>query len=134
MTKIKVDLTSTIIQDDNSENFHQQAPGELTIQQGIIRVSYLEDEQIPVKMLIKGKEMIIRRGVDHSNYSQMRFVLGEKSACRYVVSGRQMDLTSVTNLFSARLDQSGKGKVRLEYDLFNGLYLVGNYAVTLIFA
>lgn len=133
MTKIHIDLTSTITQEKDSETFHKEADGNFQKNGEIIRVSYLEDGTIPVKMLLKDNELIIKRGVDRQNYSFMRFVIGEKEACRYLVSGRQMDLTSVTNLLEFNEENDGSQKLHVEYDLFSGLYLIGNYTVTLIF-
>lgn len=133
MTKIKVDLTSIITQNKETETFHQHACGEFKEGADVIRVSYRENQTIPVNLLLKENELILRRGVDHANYSLLRFVPGEKAPCRYLVSGRQMDLTSVTNYLAYSDLPDGSSKLRLEYDLFSGLYLVGNYAVTLIF-
>ena len=132
-TKINIDLTNTITQEKDSETFHKNIDGEIKKDDKTIRVSYLEDGTIPVKMLLKDNELILRRGVDHQNYSLMRFVPGEKQACRYVVSDRQMDLTSVTNLLEYEPQNDGSEKLHIEYDLFSGLYLIGNYTVTLIF-
>lgn len=132
MTKIKVKMTSTIVQEDNSETFVKAAPGEITTTDEAIRINYLEDNAIPVKMLLKKDELILKRGVDGQNYSLLRFIPGEKCPGRYVVTGRQMDLTSVTKLL--KVERTGQaGKVQLEYELFNGLYLVGDYTVELIF-
>ena len=39
-------------------------------------------------------------------------------------------MTSVTNLLEYQSQDDGSRKLRVEYDLFNGLYLIGNYAVT----
>ena len=111
VTDITINLTSKITQDNDTETFTRTAPGKMT-----------ED----------GDKLLIRRGVDHNNYSFMKFVPGEKESCRYVVEGRQMDMVSVTNLLEYTEDE-GSHKLRVEYDLFNGLYLIGNYAVTLIF-
>ena len=105
----------------------------MTEEHGITRISYDEDEAISVKMLRKEDELIIRRGADKNNYSFMKFVPGEKESCRYVVEGRQMDMVSVTNLLEYVTQEDGSRKLRVEYDLFNGLYLIGNYTVTLIF-
>ncbi|GAA3633034.1 DUF1934 domain-containing protein [Lactobacillus hamsteri] len=133
MTKINIDLTSKITQEDETETFNRKAVGEIKFDDEITRISYLENGEIPVKMLLKDNELIIRRGVDSNNYSLMRFVPGEKQACRYVAVGRQMDLTSVTNLLEYEDQKDGSQKLHVEYDLFSGLYLVGNYTVTLIF-
>lgn len=133
MSKVKVDLTSTITQKKETETFKKSADGELKTIGDITRLSYLEDGVIPVKMLLKENELLIKRGVDENNYSFMRFVPGEKEACRYVVEGRQMDLTSAANLLEFETQEDGSQKLRIEYDLFSGLYLIGNYTVTLIF-
>lgn len=132
MTKITIDLTSTIRQEQDTETFHKIASGSLEKDEGVMRIQYLEDDAIPVKMLLREKELIIRRGVDQGDYSLMKFNPGEKGKCKYVVSGRQMDLISVTNLLKVE-ENSDSIKVQVEYDLFSGLYLVGNYTVTLIF-
>lgn len=133
MATTQIKFTSTITQDTEEETFAKEMPGEIKEDSGIIRISYLEDGEIPVKMLFKDKELIMRRGVDKLNYSFMRFVPGEKEDCRYLVEGRQMDLSSVTNLLSFSTEKDGKRKLHVEYDLFSGLYLIGNYTVTLIF-
>ena len=125
LTAITIDLTSRITQDDETETFSRH--GDVT------RISYAEEGDIPVKMLLKENELLIRRGVDSNNYSLMKFIPGEKGNCRYVVEGRRMDMTSVTNLLEYQSQDDGSRKLRVEYDLFNGLYLIGNYAVTLIF-
>ncbi len=133
MEKVEIHLTSKITQEDETATFKKTMPGEFNEKDGIMRLSYLEDGQIPIKIMIKNNEMIMRRGVDSRNHSLMRFTPGEKEDCHYLVEGRQMDLTSVTNLL--KVTKNGdEHKVSVEYDLFSGLYLIGNYAVTLIFA
>ena len=62
MTKINIDLTSTITQEKDSETFHKNIDGEIKKDDKTIRVSYLEDGTIPVKMLLKDNELILRRG------------------------------------------------------------------------
>ncbi|MDF7639514.1 DUF1934 domain-containing protein [Lactobacillus sp. ESL0791] len=133
MSKIKIDFTSIIKQEEETETFNKQAAGEMVVTNGVRRISYLEDGTIPVKMLLKDNELIIRRGVNQNNYSLLKFVPGEKEACRYLMEGRQMDLVSSTNLLEFLAKQDGSQELRIEYDLFSGLYLIGNYAVTLIF-
>lgn len=133
MTKVKVAFTSTIKQEKESETFRKSCLGNLVESNGITRVSYLEDGQIAVKILIKKNDVIIRRDVSAKEYSQLHFTVGEQKECRYVAQGYQMDLKSTTKLikFFAKID--GSKELHIEYDLFSGLYLVGNYAVTLIF-
>ena len=131
MTKLNIDLTSKITQENESETFHKEMPGQIKRDGEIIRVSYLEDGEIPVKMLLKDDELIIKRG-SGNNYSFMRFNVDEKEECRYVVEGRQMDLTSVTKLLEFEENETSS-KLHVEYDLYSGLYLIGNYTVTLIF-
>ena len=133
VTAITINLTSKITQDNDTGTFTRNAPGTMTEKDGVTRIAYAEEGEIPVKMLLKDDELLIRRGVDQNNYSFMKFVPGEKESCRYVVEGRQMDMVSVTNLLEYEPQEDGSNKLRVEYDLFNGLYLIGNYAVTLIF-
>lgn len=133
VAETQIYLNSKITQDKDTETFIKEATGQVNETNDAIRLSYAEDETIPVKVLIKADRVIIRRGVDNNNFSLMKFTPGEKEECHYVVEGRRMDMTSVTNLLELQEQDNGSRKLRLEYDLFNGLYLIGNYAVTLIF-
>lgn len=137
MTTINIDLTSTIKQENDQETIHQDLKGEISSDNGVVRIAYEEEipnttETLSVKMLLKQDELTIRRGSDRNNHSLMHFKIGEKMPCRYLVEGRQMDLDSVTNILNFEKNEDS-GKLHVEYDLFSGLYLVGNYAVTLIF-
>ena len=122
MKKVEIHLTSKITQEDETATFEKTMPGEFSEKDGIMRLSYLEDGQIPIKIMIKNNEMIMRRGVDSRNHSLMRFTPGEKEDCHYLVEGRQMDLTSVTNLLKVTKN-GNEHKVSVEYDLFSGLYV-----------
>ena len=133
MTKVKIDFTSKIIQGKDSETFKKTADGELVESAGNTRISYLEDGKIPVKILIKEGNVIIRRGTDRNNYSQLHFVVGERKDCRYVAQGYQMDLQSTTEFIKFFPKNNGSSELQIEYNLYSGLYLVGNYTVTLIF-
>ena len=133
MTKVKIDFTSKIIQGKDSETFKKTADGELVESAGNTRISYLEDGKIPVKILIKEGNVIIRRGTDRNNYSQLHFVVGERKDCRYVAQGYQMDLQSMTEFIKFFPKNNGSSELQIEYNLYSGLYLVGNYTVTLIF-
>ena len=133
MTKVKIDFTSKIIQGKDSETFKKTADGELVKSAGNTRVSYLEDGKVPVKILIREGNVIIRRGADRNNYSQLHFVVGERKDCRYVAQGYQMDLQSTTEFIKFFPKNNGSSELQIEYNLYSGLYLVGNYTVTLIF-
>ncbi|WP_223896355.1 DUF1934 domain-containing protein [Lactobacillus huangpiensis] len=133
MTKVKIDFTSKIIQGKDSETFKKTADGELVESAGNTRVSYLEDGKVPVKILIREGNVIIRRGTDRNNYSQLHFVVGERKDCRYVAQGYQMDLQSTTEFIKFFPKNNGSSELQIEYNLYSGLYLIGNYTVTLIF-
>lgn len=132
MSKIKIDLTSKITQGEQTETIRQQAEGELR-EDGAVKRIFYEAEKVPVKMLVKEQELLIRRGTDHSNFSQMHFILGEKGQCKYVVEGRQLDLLSKTKRLELKENAAGQ-QLEVEYDLFSGVDLIGSYAVSLIFA
>lgn len=132
MSKIKIDLTSRITQGEQTETIRQQVEGELR-EDGAVKRIFYEAEKVPVKMLVKEQELLIRRGTDHSNFSQMHFILGEKGQCKYVVEGRQLDLLSETKRLELKENAAGQ-QLEVEYDLFSGVDLIGSYAVSLIFA
>ena len=136
-TPKEVDLKfkSTITQEQDSESFQKSAKAQVEELEDGWRLKYLEDDQIPVKILLKKQKqtLIINRGVVPSDYSLIKLELGEKRGCKYVVNNRQMDLISETKFLKVT-KYGGRVKVQVEYDLFSGLYLIGNYAVTLIFS
>ena len=81
--KVKINLTSKITQADQTETIRQEADGELR-EDGAIKRIFYETENVPVKMLVKEQELLIRRGSDRANFSQMHFILGEKGQCKYL--------------------------------------------------
>lgn len=135
MKEVDLKFKSTITQEQDSESFQKSAKAQVEELEDGWRLKYLEDDQIPVKILLKKqkKTLIINRGVVPSDYSLIKLELGEKRGCKYVVNNRQMDLISETKFLKVT-KYGGRVKVQVEYDLFSGLYLIGNYAVTLIFS
>lgn len=135
MKEVDLKFKSTITQEQDSESFQKIAKAQVEELKDGWRLKYLEDNQIPVKILLKKQKqtLIINRGVVPSNYSLIKLELGEKRGCKYVVNNRQMDLISETKFLKVT-KYGGRTQVQVEYDLFSGLYLIGNYAVTLIFS
>jgi len=135
LKEVDLKFKSTITQEQDSESFQKIAKAQVEELKDGWRLKYLEDNQIPVKILLKKQKqtLIINRGVVPSNYSLIKLELGEKRGCKYVVNNRQMDLISETKFLKVT-KYGGRTKVQVEYDLFSGLYLIGNYAVTLIFS
>lgn len=133
MKKVSVLFTSKITQENESEVFEKNFDANLDIKGAQVRLHYFEDKNTPVKMLIQNKEVIIFRGDKKDSYSVIHLVLNEEGKCKYVVQGHKMDLTSKTNkLYLDKKDKIIK-QLKIEYQLFNGLYLIGNYTVKLIF-
>ncbi len=135
MKEVDLKFKSTITQEQDAESFQKTAKAQVEELEDGWRLKYLEDNQIPVKILLKKQKqtLIINRGVVPSDYSLIKLELGEKRGCKYVVNNRQMDLISETKFLKVT-KYGGRTKVQVEYDLFSGLYLIGNYAVTLIFS
>ncbi|MBD5429866.1 DUF1934 family protein [Lactobacillus sp.] len=138
MTNIKVKLTSTITQEDRSETFSKVGIGTIEkISKDSWRVKYEEENKegnVPVMLLIKPHELVMQRGrIEDNDYNMMKFEPGEKKNCRIIASSRVMDLTSITQ----KLDFSGENdenmQLKVEYELFSGLYLIGNYAIKIDF-
>lgn len=137
MENIKVELTSTITQEDRTETFKKTGSGTIEKVGDSYRVQYDEKNKsgdVPVKLMIKPKELIMQRGsVQKNDYTMMKFEPGEKKNCRIIAASKIMDITSLTNKleFSGELDNNMK--LIVEYELFSGLYLVGNYAIKINF-
>lgn len=138
MTNIKVKLTSTITQEDQTETFTKVGIGTIEkVGEDSWRVKYDEENKggsVPVMLMIKPRELIMQRGkIEDNNYNMMKFEPGEKKNCRIIASSRVMDLTSITQ----KLDFSGEinenMQLKVEYELFSGLYLIGNYAIKIDF-
>lgn len=138
MTNIKVKLTSTITQEDQTETFSKVGIGTIEkVGNDSWRVKYDEENKggsVPVMLMIKPRELIMQRGkIEDNNYNMMKFEPGEKKNCRIIASSRVMDLTSITQ----KLDFSGENnknmQLKVEYELFSGLYLIGNYAIKIDF-
>lgn len=137
MENIKIKLTSKITQEDQSATFSRTGFGTIEQLDNGFRVNYQEENKngnVPVKLLIKPKELVMQRGkIEDNDYTMMKFEPGEKKNCRIIAHSKIMDLTSVTN----KLDFSGEigenMQLNVEYDLFSGLYLVGNYAIKIDF-
>lgn len=134
MSDIKVTFTSTIRQAEETETFTHQANGQLTQQNGITRVTYQEDATTVVKLVIKADDVIIKRSQDEQNYSLLHFNSYETKACKMIAAGYQTDLTSKTKLLKFFTKNAATKELQIEYDLFSGLYLIGNYTVTLLFS
>lgn len=134
---IKVKLTSIITQEDSSETFSRTGSGKIEKVNDGFKVNYDEQSKegtTPVKLFIKAKELIMQRGeIANNDYTMMKFELGEKRNCRIIAASKIMDLTSITS----KLDFSGeiqdKMQLILEYELFSGLYLIGNYTIKIDF-
>ena len=133
MEKVAVLFTSKITQGNDSEVFEKKFDAKLDIKGSQIRLHYFEDEKTPVKMLIQNKEVIIFRGDKKDSYSVIHLILNEEGKCKYVVQGHKMDLTSKTKKLYLDMKDKIIKQLNVEYQLFNGLYLVGNYTVKLIF-
>ncbi|MBP2057318.1 uncharacterized beta-barrel protein YwiB (DUF1934 family) [Lactobacillus colini] len=138
MTNIKVKLTSTITQEDQTETFSKVGLGTIEkLANNSWRVKYNEENKtgpVPVMLMIKPHELIMQRGkIEDNNYNMMKFEPGEKKNCRIIASSKVMDLTSMTK----KLDFSGEinenMQLKVEYELFSGLYLIGNYAIEIDF-
>lgn len=137
--KITIKLTSKITQEDQTEIFTRTGFGtieKLADDRGW-RVNYEEENKtgnVPVKLLIKPKELVMQRGkIEANDYTMMKFEPGEKKNCRIIASAKIMDLTSLTKKLTFSGENGENMKLNVEYELFSGLYLIGNYAIEIDF-
>ncbi|MDO4912681.1 MAG: DUF1934 family protein [Lactobacillus sp.] len=128
MRTSKYELISKITQENESETFSYSGECELEKSEHAIKVRYDESPDIHVEMMAKPDRILLKRSSDRHNYSLLRLNLDEKASCKVVAAGREMDLSSLCKKIDI-----GKKHVYIEYNLYTGLYLVGNYEVTLQF-
>lgn len=127
LTKVAIDFYSKIVQEDESEEFSQQVTGELKQAGAVTRIAYTDENKAQVKMLLTPTKLIISRR-QAGNSSLLRLSPGDSLPCQVKAAGRQMDLLSRTSSL-----EFTDTKLEVEYQLFSGLYLVGNYTVRLLF-
>ncbi|MCH3904837.1 MAG: DUF1934 family protein [Lactobacillus sp.] len=127
LTQVAINFYSKIVQEDDSEEFSQELTGKLEQTGAVTRIAYTEADGAQVKLLLTPAKLIISRQQGTSS-SLLRLAPGEKLPCQVTAAGRKMELSSQTS----RLDFTD-AKLEVEYQLFSGLYLVGNYTVRLLF-
>ncbi|MCI1290414.1 MAG: DUF1934 family protein [Lactobacillus sp.] len=127
MTKVAINFYSKIVQENESEEFNQQVAGEIKQTGAVTRIAYTDENGAQVQMLLTPAKLIISRRQGTSS-SLLRLAPGESLSCQVSAAGRQMDLSSQTSLL-----EFTDTKLEVEYQLFSGLYLVGNYTVRLLF-
>ena len=137
MEKVKVEIISKITQEDQSETIKRHGSGTMDESHGSWRFQYDEENKtgnVPVKIMIKPDEMVMQRGsVEANDYTMMKFAPGEKKNCRIIAASKIMDLTSLTKKLEFSDENNDNMQLTVEYDLFSGLYLIGNYAIKINF-
>lgn len=137
MEKVKVEIISKITQEDQSETIKRHGSGTMDESNGSWRFQYDEENKtgnVPVKIMIKPDEMVMQRGsVEANDYTMMKFAPGEKKNCRIIAASKIMDLTSLTKKLEFSDENNDNMQLTVEYDLFSGLYLIGNYAIKINF-
>ena len=84
--------------------------------------------------MVKPDEMIMQRGsVEANDYTMMKFTPNEKRNCRIIAASKIMDLTSLTKKLQFSDENNDNIQLTVEYELFSGLYLIGNYAIKIDF-
>ena len=130
--KVEIKITSEIHQEDDAAVFVSFCLGTIERIGDDWRIKYDEKNKegdVEAKVLIKPNELVMQRGDAKGDHTLMKFEPGEKRKCKVVASGKQMNLESLTNKLNFSEISPGKMQLKVEYDLFSGLYLVGNYAI-----
>ncbi|OYR99624.1 hypothetical protein CBF68_03425 [Lactobacillus taiwanensis] len=130
--KVEIKITSEIHQEDESAVFERDGLGSIERIGDDWRIKYDEKNKegdVEVKLLVKPHELVMQRGDIKGDHTLMKFEPGEKRKCKVIAAGKQMNLESLTNKLDFSEISPGKMQLKVEYDLFSGLYLVGNYAI-----
>ena len=130
--EVEIKITSEIHQEDDSAVFERDGLGTIEKLDDGWRIKYNEKNKegdVEVKLLVKPNELVMQRGDIKGDHTLMKFEPGEKKKCKIMAAGKQMNLVSLTNKLDFSKIFPGKMQLKVEYDLFSGLYLVGNYAI-----
>lgn len=130
--EVEIKSTSEIHQEDESAVFERDGLGSIERIGDDWRIKYDEKNKegdVEVKLLVKPHELVMQRGDIKGDHTLMKFEPGEKRKCKVIAAGKQMNLESLTNKLDFSEISPGKMQLKVEYDLFSGLYLVGNYAI-----
>ncbi|QTQ40147.1 DUF1934 domain-containing protein [Lactobacillus taiwanensis] len=130
--EVEIKITSEIHQEDESAVFERDGLGSIERIGDDWRIKYDEKNKegdVGVKLLVKPHELVMQRGDIKGDHTLMKFEPGEKRKCKVIAAGKQMNLESLTNKLDFSEISPGKMQLKVEYDLFSGLYLVGNYAI-----
>lgn len=130
--EVEIKITSEIHQEDDSAVFERDGLGTIEKLDDGWRIKYNEKNKegdVEVKLLVKPNELVMQRGDIKGDHTLMKFEPGEKKKCEIMAAGKQMNLVSLTNKLDFSKISPGKMQLKVEYDLFSGLYLVGNYAI-----
>ncbi len=130
--KVEIKITSEIHQEDESAVFERDGLGSIERIGDDWRIKYDEKNKegdVEVKLFVKPHELVMQRGDIKGDHTLMKFEPGEKRKCKVIAAGKQMNLESLTNKLDFSEISPGKMQLKVEYDLFSGLYLVGNYAI-----
>lgn len=130
--KVEIKIISEIHQEDESAVFERDGLGSIERIGDDWRIKYDEKNKegdVEVKLLVKPHELVMQRGDIKGDHTLMKFEPGEKRKCKVIAAGKQMNLESLTNKLDFSEISPGKMQLKVEYDLFSGLYLVGNYAI-----
>lgn len=130
--EVEIKITSEIHQEDDSAVFERDGLGTIEKLDDGWRIKYNEKNKegdVEVKLLVKPNELVMQRGDIKGDHTLMKFEPGEKKKCKIMAAGKQMNLVSLTNKLDFSKIFPGKMQLKVEYDLFSGLYLIGNYAI-----
>lgn len=130
--EVEIKITSEIHQEDDAAVFERDGLGSIERIGDDWRIKYDEKNKegdVEVKLLVKPHELVMQRGDIKGDHTLMKFEPGEKKKCKIMAAGKQMNLESLTNKLDFSEISPGKMQLKVEYDLFSGLYLVGNYAI-----
>lgn len=133
MTQVRIKLETKIVQEHGQENFLFEEDASLTAENNVQVLNYFENEQIPVELRFTDKRVELVRGVRPDNYSQMVFEDGNREKATYVVDQNLMDFEVQTNALTINLIDETTGEIFIDYDLYTGVSLVGNYIFKLQF-
>ncbi|CAK8053543.1 DUF1934 domain-containing protein [Eupransor demetentiae] len=133
---VQVHFMSKIYQDGGDESYQVDAPGSLIVRGDSAYLTYIEQlpDQDEVEVLFKFKDEGIRLNRKGPQNNHMAFELDQKRNFKYETAAGPMQLTTRATEIERDFDlEAGRGELGLNYILYQGDQVLGQYRVELQF-
>ncbi len=132
---INIKINTSITADNNSEYFNFKRVGYINYFDTFTEISYMEDKNTSVKLLIYDNDNIHLCRSFNSIQNKMIFMTNEETTTQYNTNTHSMSLTIKTIGIITNFNNSiSSGDLSIDYNLFSDNYLIGEYSLSINFS